>query len=407
MTARRSRPARISLLSTAAFAAACLLAGCAQMAPYVPTGGHEPTSPGPVAAAGGPTGAQSPDSSSAASSPGASPPASEAPPKQVSAAAKAATAQLGVQIYWHDIDDAATAKKNVDRLLDYVVGLGANSVAFSFPIYTDGAKPTRTYTTPGKTPSAATLTLLLTEAKARGLRTMLRPLIDEANILDGKGAWRGSIQPVSTSGWFASYQALLNPFLDVAQRTHTDSFVVGAELDSLVKDGSNWKALAAASGQRYSGQLSYADNWGQWVTGRAGVPGVTNAVDAYPVLHGVSDSSSVAQLTSAWTAWLRHRSSSTLAKTFMQEVGISATDGAYAEPVKWEVPGEAVKPAIQANWFAAACQAAKATHMSGIYFWDLDAYADPAQGPTYGAGSFIGRGDVSIKTCFATGWSGQ
>lgn len=324
---------------------------------------------------------------------------------QVSAAASAASAQLGVQIFWHDINDPAAAKNNADRLLDYVLGLGANSVGISFPIYTDGARPTRVYTEGGITPAPELVQTLIREAKARGLRVMLRPIIDEKNIDDGAGAWRGSIQPRNIAAWFASYQQTLMPFLAVAQAAHADTFVLGSELDSLVGQAEQWRKLQVAAATVFTGRLSYADNWGRWATGRPGVAGADPGLDAYPQLH-LSDSATVAQISAAWVAWLRKRPAD-LSATVVQEVGIAATPGAYAEPASWAVPGQTLAPQIQARWFAGACDAVRSLQMSGIYFWNLDAWADPAKADSYAAGSFIGRGDSAIKACFADGWPGQ
>jgi hypothetical protein len=384
------------------------LSGCAQLAPSIPTGGPQgaaapaASSATTTAPAGGTGSVQQP----ATSQPGIRATTTPQPPKQISAAARATSAQLGVQIYWHNIDDPATTRTYADRLLDYIVGLGANSVTISFPIYVDGVRPTKAYVTPGTTPTPATLGIVLAEASARGLRTTIRPLVDEANILDSQNDWRGSIEPVDTGAFFASYQSLLDPFLDQARSSHVSTFIVGAELDSLVHDTSMWTALTAASAKRFGGQLAYADNWGLWMTGRPAIPNIPDAVDAYPPLS-VADDSTVAQVTAAWTAWLRHRSLSTLSKTVLQEVGISATDGAYAEPVKWEKAGQSIDPKIQINWFTAACGAARSLHMNGVYFWDLDAYADPSHADPNGPGSFVDRGDQAIKSCFATGWEGQ
>ncbi|GAA2010868.1 hypothetical protein GCM10009839_01040 [Catenulispora yoronensis] len=401
------------------------LSACSQLAPSIPSGGPKPeaagtTAPDVAGPSGGATSSESSSPSAPPSSPASSPassqpsspagstepaPAAE-PPTQISAAAKAAKAQLGVHVYWHDLDDAATARANADRLFDYVVGLGANSVAISFPIYVDGVRPTKAYTIPGKTPSPATLGIVLAEASARGLRTTVRPLVDEANILDSQGDWRGSIRPVDATTFFASYQAVLNPYLDQAQASKAATFVVGAELDSLVHDTDLWKTLTTAAGQRFSGQLAYADNWTEWADGLAAIPNAVTGIDAYPELK-VSNDATVAQLTSAWTAWLKHRPASTLSKTVMQEVGIVATDGAYSQPVKWEVAGQAVNPRIQIDWFTAACGAARSLNMDGLYFWNLDAYTDPSHADPNGPGSFVQRGDEAIKSCFASGWEGQ
>jgi hypothetical protein len=312
---------------------------------------------------------------------------------------------LGVQVYWHEVNDPYAVKANADRLFDYVVGLGANSVGISFPIYTDGGRPTKVYTKNGVTPSAASLQSVIGEAKARGLRVMVRPIIDEANIKDGAGAWRGSISPRNISSWFASYQAALRPFLAAAQAAHADTFVIGSELDSLVSQSAQWRALEAAAAAVFSGRLAYADNWGRWAAGRPGVPSADPGLDAYPQLQ-LSDSATVAHIAAAWSAWLRKRPDR-LADTVVQEVGIAATPGAYKEPAVWGTTTQPLAPQIQARWFLGACEAVKSLHMSGIYFWNLDAWADPAKAANYNSGSFIGRGDSAIKTCFAKGWPGQ
>jgi hypothetical protein len=316
-------------------------------------------------------------------------------------AARDAKAQLGVQIYWHEVTDPQVGAR-ADKLLDYVVGLHANSVGISFPIYTDGATPTKVYTRAGITPTPGSLGKLIGYAKERGLRVMVRPIIDEANIKNGKGAWRGSIKPPSVSTWFASYRTVLTPYLTAAQDAHADVFVIGSELDSLAGKSSSWTALESAAATIFQGKLAYADNWGAWSSGRAGVPGAAPGLDAYPQLH-LPDSASAAQIAAAWKHWLRGHPAA-LSKTVVQEVGIAATPGAYAEPAVWGTKKQKVQPQIQAHWFAGACEAVKALDMSGIYFWNLDAWADPAKASTYNAGSFIGRGDTAIRQCFASGW---
>ena len=357
-----------------------LSGACAQLGPSIP-----PTRPAPA--------------------PPAEASATAAPVPQISAAAKAATAELGVQIFWHGVNDPYAVSNNGDRLLDYVMSLGANSVGISFPIFTDGAWPTRVYTTPNVTPTPESLADLIRDAKARGLRVMLRPIIDEHNITGYATAWRGSIEPKNVTSWFASYREALLPFLAAGQAAGADTFVVGTELDSLVDRAAQWQSLLTAAASVFKGRLSYADNWGEWATGRPGVAGAVPGLDAYPQLR-LSDSATVAQITTAWTGWLRQRPAE-LTSTVVQEIGIAATPGAFAHPARWPEEGQTVVPLIQANWFAGACAAVKSLGMAGIYFWSLDAWDEPAKGAVYAAGSFIGRGDAAIQACFAAGWPGQ
>jgi len=366
----------LQLLGVALVAA--LLASCSRLGPNIPTEARaEP---------------------SAVSSPTSNVP-------HISAAAKATTAQLGVQIFWHDVNDAWSVENNATRLLDYTVGLGANSVGISFPIFTDGARPTRVYTKDGVTPTSASLQVLIRAAKARGLRVLLRPLLDEANIATSPGAWRGSIEPRNMAAWFDSYLAVVTPFLMAGQAAGADTFVVGTELNSLVGQATQWSKVMQASARMFTGQLSYADNWDVWATGRPLVAGAAPGLDAYPQLH-LPDTATVAQITDAWAAWFRKRPAD-LTNTVVQEVGIAATPGAYKQPAAWGVPGQSDVPQVQVKWFAGACAAVKALHLTGIYFWNLDAWAEPAKGASRDIGSFIGRGDSAIKECYAAGWPGQ
>jgi hypothetical protein len=63
-------------------------------------------------------------------------------------------------------------------------------------------------------------------------------------------------------------------------------------------------------------------------------------------------------------------------------VDIAAVRGAYSTPWRNHWPGARLAPAVQANWFGAACRAAAATHLRGIYFWALDLSPKPVIGPT-------------------------
>lgn len=377
------------------------LAACGSLAPHIPQ--SQPQVPQNPSQSQAPDQAQS-QSHSPESQP--APATASVPPgvRPVPSVAQRTPAQLGVQIFWHEVNEPAQIRANADRLLDYVAGLGANTVGITFPIYTDGAKPTRVYTKAGVTPTPSDLRTVIGLARARGLRVLIRPLIDEAN-LNKDGVWRGSIKPSDAGAWFTSYGKILMPFLTAAQEAQADSFVVGSELDSLVRYQDQWRMTVSAASSVFKGQLIYADNWGAWATGRPGVPGTETGLDAYPQL-GLTDAASVAQITSAWEAWLRKRPAG-LDRTTFQEIGIAAAPGAYQRPAGWPSEKQTVTPRIQINWFAGACAAAKSLHMAGIYFWTLDAWADPANAGGYNAGSFIGRGDQAIKECFASGWPGQ
>ncbi|MEY9906703.1 hypothetical protein ABIA35_002925 [Catenulispora sp. MAP12-49] len=317
-------------------------------------------------------------------------------------ATKAPAAQLGIDVYWHTPTDPAKARGAAAPILNYVVGLHANSIALAFPIFTDGARPTRVYTDPASTPDPATLGALVAAAKARGLRVTVRPLIDETDISVTPGQWRGSIVPADADAWFASYRSVLDPYLAAAQTVHADEFVLGAELNSLIH-APQWQDVYTDAAARFHGELSYADNWDTWARGEAPPAIPTIGLDAYPPVD-LPDTATVGELTTAWTAWLQHRSAATLAATVIQEVGIPAQPGVFKTPYVWGVSGAPITPAIQQNWFAAACQSARSLGMPGLYYWSVDS-TDPLNGHSDSPGSFVGRGDSAIKECFADPWN--
>lgn len=393
----RHRGLSLASILTVVMSLALGSTGCAALAPSIPLG---------TAAASQAADVAQPASSAGASADGSgSGEAVAVPPvPKVAASARALKQQLGIQLYWHTSGTTTQVDSAAAKVLDYIVGLGANTVSLTFPMYTDGVRPTEVYGVSGSTPSPATLDLVIKAAQARGLRVMLRPLIDETNILDSEGDWRGTIEPPSTSAWFTSYRRFLTPYLQLAQHDAVNYFDIGVELDSLVFDGSEWTHLDDYAAGIYHGEIDYADNWSDWQLAESYAPAAHIGVDAYPEVD-LPDGASVSELTTAWENWLEHRSSSVLQNTVIQEVGIAAASGAYHHPAAFAKHGKTLTTSIQVDWFDAACDAARSLDMSGVYFWDVDSFAEPSQGATSDAGSFIGRGDQAIKACFSSGWS--
>lgn len=311
---------------------------------------------------------------------------------------------LGVQVFWSSDTSPQRTAAEANRIFNYVVWLGANSVGIDFNFYTDGVTPTFVYAEPGNTVGPATIGMLIASARRHGLRVLVRPLLNEGNLTEH--AWRGAIHPPSATQWFASYLAFLRPYLVEAQLRKAASFAVGAELESLADDRPRWKVLDAQAAKLFSGKLTYAFNWGSWQNRPTFTPAPNTGVDAYPPF-ALGDSATTAQLTSAWGRWLHHRSAKTLRSTVIQEIGISPVAGAYTNPSKWAASGKRIDAKIQRTWFAAACAAAKETHIAGIYFYNVYNTDQPTRpvGITSPTGSFVDIADTTIRTCFRAGWS--
>jgi hypothetical protein len=328
------------------------------------------------------------------------------PVHMVSAKHRAQWATLGIQVYWNSTGTKAEMEADANRIFNYVVGLGANSVGIDFFFYTNGVYPTQVYGVPGKTPSPATIAMVVANAREHGLRVLIRPLLNEDNIKIVGTNWRGSIEPPSLTTWFASYYAFLKPYLKAAQRSHASGFNIGTELDSLAPYQQHWTIFESTVAKIFTGKQIYAVNYGRWQEGPPYEPVPDAAVDAYPQF-GLGDSATEGQLTAAWVSWLHTQPEQVLRKTVLQEVGIAAVFGVYQLPARAYPEGTPLDVSVQRKWFASACAAAKETGLAGIYFYNVDSTdqpSKPALTAKYSPGSFIGRSDGVIKSCFASGW---
>jgi hypothetical protein len=314
--------------------------------------------------------------------------------------------QLGIQVYWvanaQDSDLVVQAKAR--RIINYAIGLRANSIEVTFPFYTYGIGSDKVYAS-SSTPSPAQIAIFLDEAARSHIRVTLRPILNEAVLVaENPIAWRGMIQPTSTAVWFRSYRKLLMPYAEVAQTGQAATFVVGTELESL-EPAPDWTDVIGSIRSVYKGQLIYDENFDEFAAHYRGLPLSTFGIDAYPRFN-LPDSASVRTLAKAWDEWLGSHSRAVLRKLVLEEVGIDAVAGSYSDPGAWVGTTRApIDPSVQAKWYEAVCRAVKTKDLAGVYWWDVSFDADPANvGPWQSDRlTFLGRpAQEVIKSCFAS-----
>lgn len=328
---------------------------------------------------------------------------------QVARPWKKGMAQWGVQLYWEEEKTQRSdsfIEKQAAKHAKYLVGLGANSVALSFPFYIESATSNE-LTAGAKTPSPERVQRVLKVFKDAGFRTTLRPIMDEGNLTQGNG-WRGNIEPGSRSAWFASYKKLLTPYLKAADETRTNTFVIGTELNSLEGDP-GWNTLVDSAEKTFSGEVSYDANWDNYVSGRINMPVNHLGVDAYfPVK--VADTAPVGDLVEGWNDWLDRKAAGPLPNILIAESGIGAMNGAYHAPGDFYAR-RTVNQKVQANWYEAVCQVVQERKMQGVYWWSIHFDDDPNTAPDDKTASrldFAGRPltEKAIKTCFSSDYAG-
>ena len=308
--------------------------------------------------------------------------------------------QLGVNVLWYynGSDSKAQITDKARKTFAYVRGLGANSVAINYPFYMSSPTADKVSTGSG-TPSPQQLEIAVQTARHYHLRVTLRPLLDEQSF--GTNSWRGTLDPTSRSEWFKSYYKLLRDYLVMAQSAGAQQLTIGTELTSLQDDG-HWTGLVGQIRQVYHGQLLYSNNWDQLASNTAGSVADLQGLDAYMPLQ-LNNNASVGSIVAAWNKWLDGIPQSVhVNDMLLTEVGIPAQPGAYHKPYGGGNANGPINPAIQRNWFAAACQVMHQRGMAGIYYWRVTFGRVPG---TFDASkappaSIIGRGSTAIQQCF-------
>jgi hypothetical protein len=317
--------------------------------------------------------------------------------------------QWGVQLYWEDNPDHSTeyVEKQAKLHADYLVGLHANSVSVSFPFYTGDLTSTK-IGRGTKTPTPERLADVLRIFHKAGLRTTVRPLMDETSLDTEHGGWRGKIDPADRAAWFASYEDFLTPYLAAAHGEQAATFVIGTELNSTEGDA-GWDALVAKAEKTFGGEVAYDANWDNYVNGPITVPVSHLGVDAYFPIE-VDDNASVDALVDGWNDWLDKKATGPLPKITIAEAGIGAMKGAYHAPGDFTTK-RAVAPQVQATWYTAVCQVVQERRMSGVYWWSIYFDDDPNTAPDDKVASrldFAGRPltEKAIEACFTSDYAG-
>jgi hypothetical protein len=326
---------------------------------------------------------------------------SKAPAKAVpaasaaDAAASSGTPVVGVDVYANGNYPAAEVQADGERMMTYVKKtLKADAVGIVWNLYatSDGSD---TVNATSKTLSPANLEILTEIAQQEGLRVYYRPLI----FVAGK-KWEGNIAPSSPASWFRSYYQVELPYLEAAQQFHVDEFVAETEMHDL-NGNPGWTGFFQRIAKVYHGTVSYASWDGDFFPPDSHLQDLPAlGMDFYEKMPQLPASASPADVLAGWESFFGQMPRSVLKRTTIQEMGIEARAGAYADPPNLGAAGP-LDEKVQANWFTAACQAVHKYDMRGIFFWKVDLTDNPYH-PTTATSVFEGRlGASAIASCHA------
>jgi hypothetical protein len=151
-----------------------------------------------------------------------------------------------------------------EQMLDRIQSTGASHVSIvtswnQQTIYHNRLRPD-----PDKTPDDAALGELIDDAHARGLKTMLFPIIHVERRATGE--WRGKLAPTDTDRWRQEYRTFILHHAELAQRHGVEILSIGSELSSQESDTAFWTKLLKDVREKYEGELLYSANWDHYET---------------------------------------------------------------------------------------------------------------------------------------------
>jgi hypothetical protein len=302
---------------------------------------------------------------------------------------------VGVNLYAKANYTAAQTEAYGTRTLLYIKNtLHASVVDLVWNMYAPSYTANSVVANRATTLTPANVGILTKMAERDGLFVEYRPLI----FLETKGNnWEGLIEPANPVKWFSSYYAQNLPYLKLAQQYHIAEYVIGTEMKRL-SPAKQWKSFLARSAKIFKGQISYTQDQYVYFPPNTDLPPTRlTGVDMYEPLK-LPASASLSQVEAAYDKFFAKTPTALLRRTAIQETGIEARAGAYANPPNLTLTGK-LDPIIQYNWFMAGCAAVKRFHLRAIFFWKVDLADNPAH-PANSLSTWEGRrGAAAISSC--------
>ena len=150
--------------------------------------------------------------------------------------------------------------------MDRLAALRGDWAALAFAVFQDSYHSTQIRPDYRFTATDSDVAAAVEQLHERGLMVCLKPMVNCAD-----GVWRACIDFPDTEWgrsnywkeWFASYQAFLCHYAEIAEETGCEMFCVGCEMLGTERKEENWRNVIAAVREIYHGPLIYNTNHGK------------------------------------------------------------------------------------------------------------------------------------------------
>ncbi|GAA2718476.1 hypothetical protein GCM10010439_01500 [Actinocorallia aurantiaca] len=206
-------------------------------------------------------------------------------------------------------------------------------------------------------------------AGKHGLKVLLKPHVDLPDDQD-----RAEIRPRDRAEWFASYQAFIGHYAELAASAGVEQLAVGTELAGVSGHRAEWLKVIARVRADFKGELVYAANY----DGHGNVAFWDKVdligIDAYWPLAS-RPTRSVAALKNAWTPYaeeLAALSAEQGKKILFTEAGYTSQRGTVTEPYSWTVSRTRDDREQAAAYEALLAVFGTKAWWAGVMFWMWD-----------------------------------
>jgi hypothetical protein len=301
---------------------------------------------------------------------------------------------IGVNLYALSNYPAAEVAADGARTLSYIRNvLHADAVDIVWDFYAPSVGSDDVNAT-ARTLTPANVAILTRIAQQDHLLVEYRPLI----MIDDSDPWEGYIVPEDPAAWFANYYARELPYLRVAQQYGINEFVAATEMKAM-NGNPLWPGFLTSLGKVFHGVVSYSAYQADYFSpADTLLPIKYLGMDMYEDIH-LQTTATSSQVTAAWESFFARIPAATLHATAIDETGIAARNGAYTKPSLLGTAGT-YNPAIQADWFTAACHTVKKFQLRAVFFWKVDLTDNPVHHPASSLSTFEGKaGARAISNC--------
>ena len=249
----------------------------------------------------------------------------------------------------------------------------ANAVAVVVTWYQATRYATAIAPDPHRTPSDEGVIRTIREAKARGLKVLLRPNVDGV-----RQEWRGRFAPSNEAEWFASWRRMVNHYAVMAQSLGVDVLQVGSEFESLSGNADAWRRVVAEARTRFHGTIVYGANWGEFESIGWWDAVDVIGIDAYFPLSDAETPSEAEIVRASHDRWMR-RIEAVQARAgkplLFSEIGYASRTRALVDP--WYAAGTPYSAGDQERALGALFSAfADKPWFRGVYVWQWNADPD-------------------------------